>query len=211
VHDDIDRGRHLIADVGGGEIDTRHHRHRLETPEQVAARVGVRGGERAVVTRVHRLEHVQRLATANLADDDPVGPHPERVADQIPNRHLPAPFDVGGAGLQRDHMRSVEAELCGVLDRDQALVVRDERREDPEQGRLAAAGPTAHDDVGTPANARGEEPHRARPDRALLEDVLGGQRHRRERADREHGAAERKGRNDRVHPAAPRKSRVHPR
>ena len=49
----------------------------------VARAVGVDGGHRAVVPRVHRLQHVEGLAGAHFADDDPVGPHPQGVAHQF--------------------------------------------------------------------------------------------------------------------------------
>ena len=39
------------------------------------------GGERAVVTGVHGLEHVEGFAGTTFADDDPLGPHAQRVAD----------------------------------------------------------------------------------------------------------------------------------
>ena len=45
--------------------------------------------ERPLVPGVHRLQHVERLAAADLTDDDAVRPHPERVAHQVANRHLP--------------------------------------------------------------------------------------------------------------------------
>ena len=47
--------------------------------EHVARGVGVAGRQRAVVARVHRLEHVQRFATAALADDDALGPHAQAL------------------------------------------------------------------------------------------------------------------------------------
>ena len=36
-----------------------------------------------VVAGVHGLEHVEHLGAADLADDDPVGPHAERVPDEV--------------------------------------------------------------------------------------------------------------------------------
>ena len=57
------------------------------------------GRERSLVAGVHRLEHVERFAAADLADDDPVGSHPKRVAHQIADRHLASALDVGGPRL----------------------------------------------------------------------------------------------------------------
>jgi hypothetical protein len=51
---------------------------RMRSP---AHRVRVRGAEAALVSRVHRLEHVERLTAANLTDDDPIRPHAKGVPD----------------------------------------------------------------------------------------------------------------------------------
>ena len=66
--------------------------------ERVAGRVGVQRRQRAVVAGVHRLEHVERLGAADLADDDAVGPHAQRVAHQVADRDLALALDVRRAG-----------------------------------------------------------------------------------------------------------------
>ena len=63
-------------------------------------RVGVHGRQRAVVAGVHRLQHVERLGAADLADDDPVGPHAQRVAHQVADRR-PRPRPRCSAGAPR--------------------------------------------------------------------------------------------------------------
>ena len=100
-------------------------------------RVGVHGGQRAVVAGVHRLEHVQGLAAAALADDDAVGPHAERVAHQVADGDRALALDVGRPRLQPDDVLLLELQLDGVLDGDDPLAVRDERRQHVEQRRLA--------------------------------------------------------------------------
>src|SRR6476646_10456816 len=62
------------------QVEPRHPDHHFEPAEGVARVVGVDGGHAPVVAGVHRLEHVERLGPAALADDDPVGPHAQRVA-----------------------------------------------------------------------------------------------------------------------------------
>ena len=57
--------------------------HHLQPVQRVARGVGVDGRQRPVVAGVHRLEHVERLGAADLADDDPVGPHAKGVADEV--------------------------------------------------------------------------------------------------------------------------------
>ena len=86
--------------------------------------VRVAGRERAVVAGRHRLEHVEGLARAALADDDPVGAHVHRVAQQVPDRDLALALEVRRARLERDDVLLAELELGGVLDRDDPLVVR---------------------------------------------------------------------------------------
>ena len=62
----------------------------------VAGGVGVDRGHRAVVAGVHRLQHVDDLLAAGLADDDPVGPHPERVPQAVALGDGALALDVGG-------------------------------------------------------------------------------------------------------------------
>ena len=57
------------------KFDASHHDHRLEPTEQLAWRVGVHRRHRSRMTGVHGLEHVERLRTTALSDDDPVGSH----------------------------------------------------------------------------------------------------------------------------------------
>ena len=87
-------------------------------------RVGVDGRQRALVAGVHRLEHVERLGAADLADDDPVGPHAQRVADELADRDLAVALDVLRARLEAEDVVLVELELGGVLDRDDPVGVR---------------------------------------------------------------------------------------
>ncbi len=63
---------------------------------------------------------------AALADDDPVGPHPQGVFDQVADGVGPGPFDVGRLGLQRDHVLLVQLQLRRVFDGDDPLFVGDE-------------------------------------------------------------------------------------
>lgn len=100
----------------------------------------------------------------------------------------------------------MQPELRGVLDRDQPLAVRDERRQDPEERGLAAARAAAHDQVGAAAHARFEETHRTRPDASLADEVLRRDTGANVRIVR---TAERKGRHDRVNPAVLGSRRVH--
>ena len=104
VNHDVDRRCDLRPDVGHGKVDVGHQRHRLEPPKGVTRGVRVRRRERPVVSRVHRLEHVEGLTAADLTDDDPIRSHPERVANQISDRDLAATLDGRRSGLKTDHV-----------------------------------------------------------------------------------------------------------
>ena len=102
-----------------------HADHLLQPLERVARRVGVDRRHRSFVAGVHRLQHVERLFAAALADDDAVGPHAQRVSHEIALADLAFALDVGGAGLQASDMRLLQLQFRGVLDGDQALVVQE--------------------------------------------------------------------------------------
>ena len=78
--------------------------------------------ERTVVPGAHRLEHVDDLGAAHLADHETIGPHAQRVAQQLADRHAARTFAVRGMGLQPHDVIGLELELGGVLDRDDTLV-----------------------------------------------------------------------------------------
>ena len=105
------------------------------------------GRHAPVVAGVHRLQHVQRFGAANLTDEDAVGAHSKTVAQQLADGQLSLAFDVGRTVLQRDDVWVVDLQLGGVFDRDHALVVRDEARDDVQGRRLARTGAAGHQDV----------------------------------------------------------------
>src|SRR5215213_7318265 len=124
------------------------------------------------MARVHRLEHVQGLCAADLADDDPVGPHAQRVADERPDRDLALSLDVLRPGFEPQHVPLVEAQLGGVLDRDDAVVVRDSRRERVQERRLPRPGAARDEDVELGEDAAMEEVDRVGAQRPELDQVV---------------------------------------
>jgi hypothetical protein len=64
----------------------------------------MRRGQGTFVARVHGLEHVECLASTNLADDDPVRAHPQRVAHEITDGDFAPTLDVGWSRLERHHV-----------------------------------------------------------------------------------------------------------
>src|SRR5262249_48595840 len=111
---DVDRQRHVAHQAQG-----------FQTDGGVARGVGVDGGQGAGVAGQHRLDQVQRLAAADLADDDAVGPHAQRVHEQVADGDLAVAVGPRRLGLEVDGVRLVELELGRVLDDDDALVVGD--------------------------------------------------------------------------------------
>src|SRR5438105_239526 len=73
VDEDVDGGGDLLAHRALRQRDARQQHHHLETADALARVVGVDGGDGAVVTGGHRLQHVEHLGAADLADDDAVG------------------------------------------------------------------------------------------------------------------------------------------
>ncbi len=197
LDDDVDGGVDLVAERLEGDLHLGHGAERLEPHQGVLGAVGVDGGERAVVAGGHGLEHVEGLAAADLADDDPVGAHPQGVADEVADGDVALALDVGGAGFQAYHVGLLELEFGGVLDGDDALVAGDEAGEGVEQGGLPAAGAAGDDDVEAGPDEGGEQHQQVFVEGAEL-DQLGEGVGAREAADGEGGAGQGERRDDDV-------------
>ena len=91
--------------------------------------VGVDGRQAAVVAGVHRLQHVQRFLAADLADDDAVGPHTERIDDELALPDGALALDVRRPGFQPHDVPLPQHQLRGVLDRDDSLADREMKPE----------------------------------------------------------------------------------
>ena len=202
LHDQVDRGGDLLTDGPDGQVEAGHEGEGLDAAQGVAGAVGVHRGHRAVVAGVHRLEHVEGLAAAALADDDAVGTHPEAVLDEVADRDLAGALDVRRTGLHAEHVPLVELELLGVLDGDDALAVRDERRQDVEERGLAGAGAAGHEDVELALDAGAEEPDAARVEGPEAHEVGGHEGLAGELPDGEERAVDRERRDDGVHAGA---------
>src|SRR5215211_2382281 len=145
LDDEVDRGGDLLADGEDRQVHAGHQAHRLDTRKRIAGAIGVGRGHRSIVTGVHCLHHVERLAAATLPDDDPLGAHPTGVDDEVTDGDLALAFDVGRTRIQTDDVLLTELRLGRVLDRDDSLVVWDEGREDVEHRRLAGTGAVGDD------------------------------------------------------------------
>ena len=126
LHDDAHGGGDLAADRGLAHGHAGHADHLLEAGDRLARLVGVDGGHRALVAGVHRLQHVEGLFAAALADDDAIGAHAQRVLDEIALTDLALALDVRRSRLHARDMRLLQLQLGRVLDGDEALGVRNE-------------------------------------------------------------------------------------
>ena len=189
MDEQVEAARDLLADRLDRQLDARHQHEHLEPVQRVARRVRVDRGERSVVAGVHRLEHVERLGAADLADDDPVGPHAERVADEVADAHLALALDVRRPRLERDDVPLQQPELGRVLDRDDPLVRGDEGRDGVQERRLAGARTAGDEDVELAADALREEVGRLLAERAEPDEVVERERVAGELPDRQRRAA----------------------
>ena len=82
----------------------------------------------------------------DLADDQPVGPHPQRLLDQAALADLLA-LQVGLPGLHGHRVRQPDLELEHLLAGDHPRPRRDGRGQAVEGGRLAGLGGPGDDDV----------------------------------------------------------------
>ena len=123
LNDDVDRRSNLAADGGVGNIQAGHGHHGFQAAQSVARGVGVNRGERAVVARVHGLQHVERFLAADLADDDAVGAHTQRVDHQLPLVDRALAFDVGRARFQPNDVFLVELQFGRVFNRHDAFAI----------------------------------------------------------------------------------------
>ena len=121
VDDEVDPARDLLPIASCGSptpaISASVSSRRSASPGELACTV-----ESAPSWPVlSAVEQVERLRPADLADHDPVGAHPQRVAEQVADRHLPPALDARRAALEPDDVRLAQAKLGRVLDRDHPL------------------------------------------------------------------------------------------
>ena len=69
--------------AASGQVGAACSDERLEPQQRVERTVGVTRRDRSVVAGVHRLDQCEHLVAAHLADDDAVGPQPERGPHEV--------------------------------------------------------------------------------------------------------------------------------
>ena len=139
---------------------------------------------------VHGLEHVEGFFAAALAEDDALGPHAQRVLDEIALADLALALDVGRARLHAGDVRLLQLQLRRVLDGDQALGVRDVGRQRVEHRGLARARAAGHDRGDARLDGGGEHFRHLRPDGVDLDELVERELRLRELADRDQRAVD---------------------
>ena len=190
LHDHADGGGDLAADRGDGHRQAGHADQLLEARDRLARIVGVDGRHRAFVAGVHGLQHVEGFLAAALAEDDALGPHAQRVLDQLALADFALAFDVRRPRLHARDMRLLQLQFGGVLDGDQALLLRDERRQRVEHRGLAGAGAARDDRGDARLHGGGQQLGHLRLDRADLDQLVQVERLLGELADRDQRAVD---------------------
>ena len=125
--DGLDAARRAAAADEDDQIDRfgdQPARHRddafldqlLEPVERRPRGIGMDGGDAAGMAGVPGLQHVEGFGAADLADDDAVGPKPQRRAHQIGHG------DDAGFGAQRHAIGRRALQLARILDQDHPLI-----------------------------------------------------------------------------------------
>ncbi len=197
LHDQVDGRGNLAVDRKHRQIGGHQHQH-LHAFDHFLGTVGVDRGEAAVVAGVHRLEHVEGFAATALADNNPVGPHPQGVANQVANRVLARALHVGQFRFQADHVLLMQPQFLGILDRNNPLLVGNEAAQHVQQRSLTSAGTAADQNVAVVDHGRPQESRRRLGDTAQLEQVVHRHPLDGELADGKARPPGGQGRNDRV-------------
>ena len=98
------------------------------------------GGPAALVPGVEGGEDIAHLGAAALAQNDPVGAHAQGGTHQGGHGDRADALDIGTALLKVDDVGVVGAQLAGLLDAHDALVLRHEPEQGGQEGGLAGSG-----------------------------------------------------------------------
>ncbi len=140
---------------------------------------------------IHRLQHVEGFLAATLAEDHAVGPHAQRVLDQVALADFALALDTGRPRLHAPDMRLLQLKLGRVFDGDEAFLVGDEGRQRVEHRRLARAGAARDDGRHPRLDGGAEQLGHLRTQRADLDELVEVERPFGEFADREQRAVDR--------------------
>lgn len=154
VEHDLDRGGQLA--VQGAPVHSTEGGQRLQSGGHLGRAVGMNRSGAPVMPGVQRRQQVDHLRASDLADDDAVRTHAQRLPDQLAQRDLPGALDVGAARHQPNQVGMLRLQFRGVLHTEDpfALVHRPECS--GQQGGLARPG-AARDQEGQPRGDDGAQ------------------------------------------------------
>ncbi len=102
---------------------------------------------------VHGLQHVKGLIAPDLANDDAVGAHTQRVLDKLALADFAFAFEVWRPCLKPSGMRLLKAQLRCVLDREEPLAIGYLRGHGIQKRGFAATGAARNEDAYPPPDA----------------------------------------------------------
>ncbi len=161
------------------------------------------------MTGIHRLEHVQGLTASYFTDDNSVGSHSKRIADQHSDGDFPFAFQVRRPAFQPDHVLLLKPQFGGVLDGHYAFIVRNVGRQHVQRGSLAASCSTRDYDVQARGHARTQEISHILSERPEVNQIGCGVRLTGELSHGKRRPRHRQRRDNSVHARAVRQPRVH--
>nr|BFE77184.1 hypothetical protein GCM10020092_104850 [Actinoplanes digitatis] len=191
-----------------GPRQPAEHAQRLQPGRDVGRRVRVQGSGTAVVPRVEGTEQVDDLGAPALADDEPIGAHPQCLAHQVGEADHARALDVRGPRLERDHVRVQRPQLGGVLDQHDPFGVWHQGEQRAEQRRLARARPARDQEREPRIDDGGQQRGQLRRHRAVLDEIAEAERPLPERPQRQVRPAGRHRRQHRVQPGPVGEPRV---
>ena len=207
---DLDHARHGAAsartahglddDVDGADDEAAHgaqvagkamqaHQH-LQPLQGVGGAVGMNGGHRAVMAGAHGLQNFDRFVRAHFAQNYAVGPHSECVAQKVAGADFARAVYCRGARFHSHHMRHLQSEFRGVFNGDDALLGAGIGTHHIEKRGLAGAGAARNENVAARAHRSGEIAQAFGAEGAIAHQVLAGEGHIAEFADRDMGAVQ---------------------
>ena len=190
------------------DVKTAHGHHGFDPGHSILRRIGVNGRQRAVVARVHRLQHIERFIRPDFSQDDSIRTHSQAVADQGALRHFAFAFYVCHSGLKPHHMILAKLELGRVLNRDDPFRGGDEAGEQIQHRGFAGPGSSRDHHTQARLYDPGQQLTDAGGQRAHPDQILQGQHVLVELADGESRTVDGERRHNGVDPRSIGKPRI---
>lgn len=136
-------------------------------------------GQRAIVTGIHRLQHVQGFSTTTLANDDPIRTHTQAVLDQVTNGHGSLALNIWRPSFKSDGVGLSQSQFGGIFYRNDSFAMRNIVGKHVQKSSLATARTTRNDNIFTIVNANFQKTHhglgnRAEPYQIITDQFLFG-------------------------------------